>query len=58
MRQRESAVAQAQAAHEMEIGQQAVAEREYQLLGRGATEEDRALMLRQPQLKSAMWPAA
>ena len=53
VRQRDSAVAQAQAAYEMEIGQQAVAQREFQLLGEAATDEDRALMLRQPQLKSA-----
>ena len=53
VRQRESAVSQAEAAYQLGVGQQAVARREFQLLGGAASEEDRALMLRQPQLKSA-----
>ncbi len=43
----------AQADLSLERGQQAVAEREYELLGESVTEEERELILRQPQLRSA-----
>jgi multidrug efflux pump subunit AcrA (membrane-fusion protein) len=51
--QRRSAVAQAESAYELEMGQQSVALREYELLGETVAEQDRNLVLRQPQLKSA-----
>ncbi|HOX37088.1 MAG TPA: HlyD family efflux transporter periplasmic adaptor subunit [Candidatus Brocadiia bacterium] len=43
----------AEAAWKIEKGQQSVAKREYELLGKEAAEEDRELMLRQPQLATA-----
>ncbi|WP_435102412.1 efflux RND transporter periplasmic adaptor subunit [Arhodomonas sp. AD133] len=43
----------AQADLALERGQQAVAEREYELLGESVTEDERELILRQPQLRSA-----
>jgi len=51
--QRESDIIEAEAALTMEQGQQAVAQREYELLGRTVSEEDRDLVLRQPQLRTA-----
>ncbi|HKJ76252.1 MAG TPA: efflux RND transporter periplasmic adaptor subunit [Gammaproteobacteria bacterium] len=53
VRQREAKVAQAEAALEREFGQQEVARREYQLLGEDLPPEERALVLRRPQLASA-----
>lgn len=51
VRQRESDVAQAQSDLTREQGQQSVAKREYEMLGETVNEEDRALVLRQPQLE-------
>ena len=51
--QRASAVIQSEAALRIERGQQSVALREYELLGRTVTEDDRDLVLRAPQLRSA-----
>jgi len=48
-----SDVAQAEAALQLEQGNQLVAEKEYQLLGETVSEEELALMLRRPQLASA-----
>ncbi|NQT53100.1 HlyD family efflux transporter periplasmic adaptor subunit, partial [bacterium] len=51
--QRASVVIQSEAALKIERGQQSVARREYELLGRSVKEEDRDLVLRVPQLRSA-----
>ncbi len=51
VQQRESDLAQAQGALALELGQQSVAKREYELLGESIAEEDRDLVLRQPQLE-------
>lgn len=51
--QRRSDIVQAEAALQIERGQQAVAEREYELLGRKLPEQDRDLVLRKPQLRQA-----
>lgn len=53
VRQREAQVARAEAALEREHGQQEVARREYQMLGEELAPEERALVLRKPQLASA-----
>ena len=53
VRQREAKVAQAKAALDRELGQQEVARREYQLLGEDLPPEEKALVLRGPQLASA-----
>ena len=53
VRQRETDVATAKAALDLEMGQQAVAKREYELLGETIPEENRDLVLRQPQLARA-----
>ena len=45
-------VVQAQSNLELELGQQAVAKREYEMLGQAIREQDRALVLRQPQLRT------
>lgn len=50
--QRESEVAEAQSTLALELGQQSIAKREYELLGETIADEDRALVLRQPQLES------
>jgi RND family efflux transporter MFP subunit len=50
-RQRESDVAKAKSDLSLELGQQTVAEREYELLGETISEKDRDLVLRQPQLE-------
>jgi len=50
VQQRESDLAKAECDLKVELGQQSVAEREYQLLGQEVAEEDRELVLRQPQL--------
>lgn len=53
LRKQEALVAEAQAALQEELGEQAVAKREYELLGRDLAAADKALVLRQPQLASA-----
>jgi len=53
VRERETDVAAAKASLALEMGQQAVARREYELLGEGIPDENRALVLRQPQLEQA-----
>jgi len=53
LRKQEALVAEAQAALQEELGEQAVAKREYELLGRDLEPADKALVLRQPQLASA-----
>ncbi|MDO6562802.1 efflux RND transporter periplasmic adaptor subunit [Amphritea sp. 1_MG-2023] len=53
LRKQQAAVAEAQAALQEELGEQAVAKREYELLGRDLAAADKALVLRQPQLASA-----
>lgn len=53
IKQRKSAVVQAQTVLALERGQQAVAKRGYQLLGQKIADKDRALVLRRPQLESA-----
>ncbi|NNJ94976.1 MAG: efflux RND transporter periplasmic adaptor subunit [Halobacteria archaeon] len=50
--QRESEVAQAESALRLELGQQAIAKREFELLNETMEEEDRDLVLRKPQLES------
>ncbi|HUT32628.1 MAG TPA: efflux RND transporter periplasmic adaptor subunit [Planctomycetota bacterium] len=49
----DSEVAKAEAALRIEEGQQAVARREYELLGKTLGEKDRDLVLREPQLRTA-----
>ncbi len=51
--QRRSEVVQCDAALKIELGQQSIAQREYELLDREVREEDRELVLRQPQLATA-----
>lgn len=53
VRQRESDLAQAKSALDLEFGQQAVAKREFEMLGEAVKEDERALVLRQPQLARA-----
>ncbi|HEX3033967.1 MAG TPA: efflux RND transporter periplasmic adaptor subunit [Thermodesulfobacteriota bacterium] len=53
VRQRESDVAKAQSDLALEMGQQSIAEREYELLGEVIKEEDKDLVLRKPQLEKA-----
>jgi RND family efflux transporter MFP subunit len=53
VRQRESDLAQAKSALDLEFGQQAVAKREFEMLGEAVKEDERALVLRQPQLAQA-----
>lgn len=48
-----AALARADAALKLELGQQSVAQREFELLGEVATGQETDLVLRQPQLKSA-----
>jgi RND family efflux transporter MFP subunit len=52
VRQRQSDVAKADRDLKVEEGNQAVAKREYELLGEVITEQDRELVLREPQLAS------
>jgi RND family efflux transporter MFP subunit len=52
LRQREAELAQAQSMLRIEEGQQAIAQREFELLGEPAATQDSTLMLRQPQLQS------
>ena len=53
VQQRESALAKAEGAHRLEMGLQAVALRDFELLNETIAEEDRDLVLRKPQLQSA-----
>ncbi|KAA3621887.1 MAG: efflux RND transporter periplasmic adaptor subunit [Proteobacteria bacterium] len=53
LRKQQASVSEAQAALWEEMGQQAVAKREYELLDRNLEEADKALVLRAPQLESA-----
>ncbi len=53
VRQRESEVAAAERDLKLEMGQQLVAKREYELLGEVIADEDRELVLRRPQLDAA-----
>jgi len=50
---REAEIVAAESAIALEMGQQSVARREYELLGEEISEEDKALVLRQPQLNVA-----
>lgn len=53
VRQRRSEVTRAQSALALEMGQQAIAKREYELLEEDIAAQDRDLVLRQPQLAAA-----
>lgn len=53
VRQRQTDVASAKAKLALEMGQQAVAQREYELLGETISDENRDLVLRKPQLAQA-----
>ena len=53
VQQRESALAQAESAYQLEMGQQGIASREYEMLSQTIAEEDRDLVLRRPQLQAA-----
>jgi RND family efflux transporter MFP subunit len=53
LRQRASELARAEAELTREMGQQAVARRELEMLGQELTDEDRRLVLREPQLQIA-----
>jgi len=53
LRQRETDLAKAKASLALEMGQQAVAQREFELLGESVSDENRDLVLRQPQLAQA-----
>lgn len=53
VKQRESALQQAQSELDIELGRQDVAEREYKLLDQKLTEENKALVMREPQLAAA-----
>lgn len=51
--QQEASLADAQADYQIELGEQAVARKEYELMGQKLTKEDEVLALREPQLKQA-----
>jgi RND family efflux transporter MFP subunit len=53
VRQRESEVTRARSALALEMGQQAIARREYELLEEDIADQDRELVLRRPQLAAA-----
>jgi RND family efflux transporter MFP subunit len=53
LQQRQSELRQARADLKLEMGRQDVARQDYQLLGDSLSEEDRALVLREPQLNAA-----
>ncbi len=53
LKQQEANLAKAESSLKLEMGQQAVARQEYQLIGKTATPEDEELLLRKPQLVSA-----
>jgi len=50
--QKQSDVARTEGELKLELGQQAVAKREYELLGETVSEDDKELVLRQPQLRT------
>jgi len=50
--QRATDVVRAECAEQIEMGQQAIAQREYELLGKDLGSQDQALVLRQPQLRT------
>jgi multidrug efflux pump subunit AcrA (membrane-fusion protein) len=50
--QRATDVTRAECAEQIEMGQQAIAQREYELLGKDLGAQDRELVLRRPQLRS------
>jgi len=52
VRQRAGELANAESTYELELGSQSIAQREYELLGESILEEDRDLVLRQPQLRT------
>ena len=52
VRQRKSDVSEAESRYQLELGNQLVAQSEYELLGETIREEDRDLVLRKPQLQS------
>jgi RND family efflux transporter MFP subunit len=54
VRQRESALARARAALQLEQGNQSIARQEFEVLGESIRDEDRDLVLRKPQLDSAL----
>jgi len=53
VRTREAALAQAEGDYQLEMGQQAIARKEAEVLGRELSPEEEALVLRQPQLAKA-----
>ena len=53
VQQRQSVLAQAESAYQLEMGQQGIASREYEMLSQTIAEEDRDLVLRRPQLQAA-----
>ncbi len=52
VRQQKSRLAEAKSLHRLEVGNQTIAQSEYELLGETIREEDRDLVLRKPQLDS------
>ncbi|MFH2001112.1 MAG: efflux RND transporter periplasmic adaptor subunit [Planctomycetota bacterium] len=52
VRQRSGEVANAESAYRLEIGNQSVAKREYEILGETINEDDQDLVLRRPQLRT------
>jgi len=52
LRQHEGELASAESRYQLELGNQSIALREYELLGETILEEDRDLVLRRPQLKT------
>lgn len=54
LRQRESDLARARAALQLEQGNQSIARQEFEVLGEAIRDEDRDLVLRKPQLDSAL----
>jgi RND family efflux transporter MFP subunit len=52
VRQRAGELANAESTYQLELGNQSIAQREYELLGESILEEDRDLVLRQPQLRT------
>jgi len=53
LEKRQSDVARTESSLKLELGQQAVAQREFELLGETVSETERELVLRQPQLRTA-----
>ncbi len=52
VKQREADLTRAESSLKLEMGQQSVAQREYEILGESAPDEDEQLLLRQPQLEA------